>query len=76
MTPRTLAEVERALREIAMLRLCDHDRTLPYNCNNGCYEPDYPALAAQVWAWLEEKDRVIAVDGETLREAVRRAKKP
>jgi len=55
MTPRTLAEVERALRAVAW----GHDPScmsaaLPWaRCSCGG-SPDYPALAAQVWAWLEE----------------------
>jgi len=53
MTPRTVAEVERALEEIPLVCRCaywKHDQF------NACPvpKPDYPALAAQVWAWLEE----------------------
>jgi len=56
-TPRTLAEVERALRDVPWI----HEDWCRQECDgrvcSGCAGlggPDYPALAAQVWAWLEE----------------------
>lgn len=54
MTPQSQAEVERQLWEVPKIHRMGH----PGMCvgDMSCADiPDYPALAARVWAWLEEE---------------------